>query len=69
MEPAKAKMMIHIGMFPVVEILSDTAFRVALGPGTTFVLHLRGVKHRLKPDTRIPLYTEISYEAITTPIQ
>jgi hypothetical protein len=69
MEPAKAKMMIHIGEFPVVEVVSDTAFRVALGPGTTFVLHLQGVKHRIKPDDRVPLYMEIPYEAVSTSIQ
>jgi hypothetical protein len=69
MESSKAKMMIAIGTFPIVEIVSSSAFRVALGPGTTFVLHLRGVKHRVKPGDVLPLYAEIPYEAVTPPIQ
>lgn len=61
MEPAEAKVMLAIGRFPVVEVVSETAFRVKLGPGTTFVLHVRGFKHSVKPDDMIHLYAEVPY--------
>ena len=62
--------MLDIGSFPVVEVVSETAFRVKLGPLTTFVLHVRGFKPSVRPDDMIHLYAEIPYaDPSTTSVQ
>jgi len=57
-------MIVSVGEFPVVEIVSNTAVRIALGPGTSFVVHLVGAVHRVKLGDRLPLLVNMPLEII-----